>query len=80
MGKTKIFIRHPQTLFQTEDAFQLKKHDIAAIIQASWKAIMQRRKYLKMKEAAIVLQKNIRRFLAIRLAKRRRRAANTIRK
>lgn len=80
MGKTKIFIRRPQTLFQTEDAFQLKKHDLAAIIQASWKGLMQRRRYLKMKESAIIIQKNIRRFLAIRQAQKRRKAASTIRR
>ncbi|XP_023026534.2 unconventional myosin 61F [Leptinotarsa decemlineata] len=80
MGKTKIFIRHPRTLFRTEDAFQLKKHEIASIIQASWKGLLQRRKYLKMRESAIVMQKYFRRFLAIRLAERRRKAAVAIRK
>lgn len=80
MGKTKIFIRFPRTLFETEDAFQLKKHEIAAIIQARWKAILQRRRYLKMKESAIIIQKYIRRKLAIRLAQRRRKAADTVRR
>uniref|UniRef100_A0A4W5QFQ0 Myosin IH n=1 Tax=Hucho hucho TaxID=62062 RepID=A0A4W5QFQ0_9TELE len=28
MGRTKIFIRHPRTLFSTEDAFEVCKHDI----------------------------------------------------
>ncbi|KAH1011643.1 hypothetical protein HUJ04_000967 [Dendroctonus ponderosae] len=79
LGKTKIFIRHPQTLFKTEDAFQLKKHDIAAIIQANWKGILQRRRYLKTRAAVIVMQKNIRRFLARTNAKKRREAAQTIR-
>lgn len=80
MGKTKIFIRFPKTLFQTEDAFQLKKHDIAAIIQAAWRSYYQRQKYLKMKASAVVVQKWIRRFLAQRLAKRRREAVTVIRK
>ncbi|XP_030750397.1 unconventional myosin IC isoform X1 [Sitophilus oryzae] len=79
MGRTKIFIRHPQTLFRTEDAFQLKKNDIASIIQAHWKGCLQRRKYLKMKEAVIVLQKNARRYLAKSNAKKRREAATKIR-
>lgn len=80
MGKTKIFIRHPKTLFQTEDAFQAKKHDIATIIQCRWKGLLQRRKYLKLKEAAINMQKYIRRFLAIRELARRRKAADAIRR
>ncbi|XP_024942663.1 myosin-IB isoform X2 [Cephus cinctus] len=80
MGNTKLFIRFPKTLFDTEDAFQLKKHDIAAIIQSKWKCILQRRKYLQMRKAAIVLQKYIRRWLAKREAERRRKAAITIRR
>lgn len=80
MGKSKIFIRFPKTLFQTEDAFQIKKHDIATIIQAAWRSYYQRQKYLKMKASAVVVQKWIRRFLAQRLAKRRREAVTVIRK
>lgn len=80
MGKTKIFIRFPRTLFQTEDAFQVKKHYIAAIIQASWRGHHQRQQYLKMKQAAITVQKWIRRFLAKRRAARRREAVRVIRK
>lgn len=80
MGKTKIFIRFPKTLFQTEDAFQIKKNDIATIIQAAWRSYSQRQKYLKIKASAIVIQKWIRRFLAQRLANRRREAAAAIRK
>ncbi|KAF7269721.1 hypothetical protein GWI33_017239 [Rhynchophorus ferrugineus] len=79
MGKTKLFIRHPQTLFRTEDAFQLKKHDIAAIIQAHWKGHVQRTKFLKLKAAVIVVQKNARRYLARTNAKKRRIAAEVIR-
>lgn len=80
MGLTKIFIRYPKTLFNTEDAFQLKKHDIASIIQAHWKGYLQRERYKKMKKSAIIIQKYIRRFLAKRLAERRRKAAFTIRR
>ncbi|KAL1501336.1 hypothetical protein ABEB36_006675 [Hypothenemus hampei] len=79
MGKTKIFIRHPQTLFRTEDAFQEKKHFVASIIQARWKGILQRKRYLKMRENVIVLQKYIRRYLARTNAKKRREAARIIR-
>ncbi|KYN41072.1 Myosin-IB [Trachymyrmex septentrionalis] len=80
MGNTKLFIRFPKTLFDTEDAFQMKKHEIAAIIQSKWKAILMRRKYLEMREATIVFQKNIRRWLAKRKAKKRQQAVATIRR
>jgi len=77
---TKLFIRFPKTLFETEDAFQIKKHEIAAIIQSKWKGILARRRYLKMREAAIIFQKYIRKWLAKREAKKRRRAVITIRR
>ncbi|XP_063226158.1 unconventional myosin IC isoform X2 [Bacillus rossius redtenbacheri] len=80
MGKTKIFIRFPKTLFDTEDAFQLKKHDIAAIIQSHWKGLVQRRKYQKMKESVVIMQKWVRRYLAQKEAEKRRWAADTVRR
>lgn len=79
MGKTKIFIRSPKTLFDTEDAFQMKKHYLASIIQARYKGRLQRRYYLHMRENAIIIQKYMRRHLAIAAAKRRREAADKIR-
>ncbi|KAI5635816.1 myosin head (motor domain) domain-containing protein [Phthorimaea operculella] len=79
MGNTKIFIRFPKTLFDTEDAYQLKKNEIATIIQSRWRGYWQRKKYLEMKRAAIIIQKWVRRFLAQRLRARRRHAADVIR-
>ncbi|XP_015522437.2 unconventional myosin IC isoform X1 [Neodiprion pinetum] len=80
MGNTKLFIRSPKTLFETEDAFQEKKHDIAAIIQSRWKGRKQRRIYLEMRDASIVLEKYVRRWLAKREAEQRRKAVITIRR
>ncbi|XP_041978800.1 unconventional myosin IC isoform X2 [Aricia agestis] len=79
MGNTKIFIRFPKTLFDTEDAYQIKKNDIATIIQSRWRGYYQRKRYLQMKQAAVVIQKWVRRFLAQRLRERRRKAADVIR-
>ncbi|XP_011189491.1 unconventional myosin IC isoform X2 [Zeugodacus cucurbitae] len=79
LGETKIFIRFPKTLFDTEDAFQAKKHDIAAIIQSRWKGYVQRQKYLKLREQIITLQSYCRRHLAIQALQRRRDAATKIR-
>lgn len=80
MGNTKLFIRFPKTLFETEDAFQMKKHDIAAIIQSKWKGILARRKYLKIREAVITCQKYFRRWHAKREAEKRRKAVIIIRR
>lgn len=79
MGNTKIFIRFPKTLFETEDCFQQKKNDIATIIQSRWRGYWCRKGYLKMRQAAIVIQKWVRRFLAQRERARRRKAADVIR-
>lgn len=78
-GSTKIFIRFPKTLFETEDAFQEKKHDIATIVQCRYKGLLQRRKFLKMRMSAIIIQKWVRRFLAQKERERRRKAADVIR-
>lgn len=79
MGNTKIFIRFPKTLFETEDAYQIRKNDIATIIQSRWRGYWQRKQYLRMRSAAIVIQKWVRRFLAQRLLQKRRKAAQVIR-
>ena len=80
LNSTKLFIRFPKTLFDTEDAFQMKKHEIIAIIQSKWKGLLQRRKYLEMRAAAIIIQKHIRRWHAKREAERRKKAVATVRK
>lgn len=79
MGKTKIFIRLPKTLFETEDAFQQKKNYVASIIQAKWKGKLQRRKYEKLRAAVIATQSYCRRFLAKRRLGQRRVAVERIR-
>jgi len=79
MGKTKIFIRYPKTLFETEDAYQAQKNYVASIIQARWKGILQRRKFLALREYTIKLQAQIRRYLAIKQLQRRREAVRIIR-
>ena len=60
LSSTKIFIRSPRTLFAAEDAFQAQKHLIATIIQKIWKGRQQRQKYLKMRQAAITIEKWLR--------------------
>lgn len=79
LGKTKIFIRSPKILFETEDAFQAKKHDVVAIIQSHWRGFVQRRAFLRLRSATIVVQTYCRRYLAIRHAQERREAVQKIR-
>uniref|UniRef100_A0A3P8RYW9 Myosin Ic, paralog b n=1 Tax=Amphiprion percula TaxID=161767 RepID=A0A3P8RYW9_AMPPE len=37
LGRSKIFIRFPKTLFATEDALETRKHSLATKLQAGWK-------------------------------------------
>uniref|UniRef100_A0A8C1U9I1 Myosin Ic, paralog b n=1 Tax=Cyprinus carpio TaxID=7962 RepID=A0A8C1U9I1_CYPCA len=71
LGRTKIFIRFPKTLFATEDALEVRKHSLG---------YSQKTKYRKMRQSAIKIQAWWRGILACRKAKRRREAANTIRR
>lgn len=34
LSRTKIFIRHPRTLFATEDAFQVCKHKLGEVLSS----------------------------------------------
>ncbi|XP_004709703.1 unconventional myosin-Ih [Echinops telfairi] len=80
LGRTKIFIRFPRTLFATEDAFEFSKHQLVARIQATYKSCLERRGYLEQKRAATTLEAYWRGALARKEAERRRWAVQTIRK
>ncbi|XP_036392066.1 myosin Ic, paralog b isoform X1 [Megalops cyprinoides] len=80
LGRSKIFIRFPKTLFATEDALEVRKHSLATKLQASWKGYSQKSKYRKLRHSAILIQAWWRGILARRRAKLRRQAADTIRR
>ncbi|XP_030893571.1 unconventional myosin-Ih [Leptonychotes weddellii] len=80
LGRTKIFIRFPRTLFATEDAFEFSKHQLVARIQATYKACLERRVYVKKRQAAIRLEAHWRGALARKAARRRKWAVQTVRK
>ncbi|KAL3181898.1 hypothetical protein MRX96_035846 [Rhipicephalus microplus] len=80
MGHTKLFIRFPRTLFETEDAFQQRKHYLASVIQAEFRCYSARKKYLKMRKAAILIENSWRRYQAQCLLEKRRNAATVIRR
>lgn len=39
MGRTKIFIRFPKTLFATEDSLEVRRQSLATKIQAAWRGL-----------------------------------------
>uniref|UniRef100_A0A672ZM36 Myosin IHb n=1 Tax=Sphaeramia orbicularis TaxID=375764 RepID=A0A672ZM36_9TELE len=63
MGRTKIFIRHPKTLFATEDAFQVCKHKLATKIENCWRGLMARKEREKRAWAVKVIKKFIKGFM-----------------
>uniref|UniRef100_A0A3Q2XC78 Unconventional myosin-Ih-like n=1 Tax=Haplochromis burtoni TaxID=8153 RepID=A0A3Q2XC78_HAPBU len=80
MGRTKIFIRHPRTLFATEDAFQVCKHKLATRIQAKYKGYKVKGDYLKQREAATKIETCWRGMMARRERQRRAWAVKVIKK
>lgn len=78
--RTKIFIRHAQTLFAIEDAFQVKKTELVSKIKAIWRGTHQRKMYLTMRFQVIFIQKYVKRFLAVRQYKKRKWACNVVRR
>ncbi|XP_076020339.1 unconventional myosin-Ih [Genypterus blacodes] len=80
MGRTKIFIRHPRTLFATEDAFQACKHKLATTIQAKYKGYRVKGDFLKQKEAAVRIETCWRGLLARKEREKRSWAVKVIKK
>uniref|UniRef100_A0A3Q3JI70 Myosin IHa n=1 Tax=Monopterus albus TaxID=43700 RepID=A0A3Q3JI70_MONAL len=56
MGRTKIFIRHPRTLYATEDAYEKCKHELATKLQAKYKGYRTKGEFKKQKEAATKIE------------------------
>ncbi|XP_061624187.1 unconventional myosin-Ic isoform X11 [Phyllopteryx taeniolatus] len=54
--RTKIFIRHPRTLYATEDAFEKCKHQLATRLQAKYKGYRAKGVFRKQKEAATKIE------------------------
>jgi len=60
LGKTKVFIKKPQTVFLLENARNDKENDIATIIRARWLAHIYRKKYLDDLNEIVDIQSMIR--------------------
>lgn len=80
LGRTKIFIRNPKTVFQLEEALEARKHELVTLIAAQWKGYKQRVYYQKLKDSQIVFSKHYRGQLARKKAKARAKAATDLRK
>uniref|UniRef100_A0A8C2GRP3 Myosin IHb n=1 Tax=Cyprinus carpio TaxID=7962 RepID=A0A8C2GRP3_CYPCA len=79
-SRTKIFIRHPRTLFATEDAFEICKHELATRIQAKYKGYRVKGEYQRQREAATKIETCWRGLQARRERERRAWAVKVIKK
>ncbi|XP_067084920.1 unconventional myosin-Ic isoform X1 [Osmerus mordax] len=80
LGRSKIFIRFPKTLFTTEDSLEARKPAVALTLQTSWRGYREKAKYRRIRHSVIVIQSGWRGMKARRRAKRRRQASDTIRR
>uniref|UniRef100_A0A8C4IJ84 Myosin-Ic n=1 Tax=Dicentrarchus labrax TaxID=13489 RepID=A0A8C4IJ84_DICLA len=63
LGRSKIFIRFPKTLFTTEDALEAKKPDIVIMIQSGWRGMKARRRAKRRRQAADLIRRFIKGFI-----------------
>uniref|UniRef100_A0A8D0AND5 Myosin Ic, paralog a n=1 Tax=Sander lucioperca TaxID=283035 RepID=A0A8D0AND5_SANLU len=63
LGRSKIFIRFPKTLFTTEDALEAKKPDIVIVIQSGWRGMKARRRAKTRRQAAELIRRFIKGFI-----------------
>uniref|UniRef100_A0A669EJH4 Myosin Ic, paralog a n=1 Tax=Oreochromis niloticus TaxID=8128 RepID=A0A669EJH4_ORENI len=63
LGRSKIFIRFPKTLFNTEDALEAKKPEIVIVIQSGWRGMKARRRAKRRRQAADLIRRFIKGFI-----------------
>ncbi|KAL5009512.1 hypothetical protein ScPMuIL_011817 [Solemya velum] len=60
IGKSKIFIRNPKMLFDMEERRRDKMHDLAILVQKTWKGWKQKVQYRLMRTSQIILSAKFR--------------------
>eukprot|EP01080_Neovahlkampfia_damariscottae_P000976 gene976-9883_t len=67
LGKTKMFLRHPETLFQLEDLKERKFHNAASLIQRKYKQYKLKEYFIELKNTVndALYQKKERRALSL---------------
>ncbi|XP_050532975.1 unconventional myosin IC [Daktulosphaira vitifoliae] len=57
IGKNKILIKHPKTVFDIETRFQSQRHILVTTIQSLWRGHITRKRFLKLKDVTIQCQR-----------------------
>uniref|UniRef100_A0AAY5ECY6 Myosin motor domain-containing protein n=1 Tax=Electrophorus electricus TaxID=8005 RepID=A0AAY5ECY6_ELEEL len=63
MGRTKIFIRYARTLFATEDAYEICKHELATKIETCWRGVQARKEKQRREWAVKVIKQFIKGYI-----------------
>ncbi|XP_003247139.1 unconventional myosin IC [Acyrthosiphon pisum] len=66
IGKTKIMIKHPHTVFEIEKRYQTSKHLLATIIQSAWRGYVAHKRYARIRTLLIYCQRLARQRLRYR--------------
>uniref|UniRef100_A0A673HGU5 Myosin IHa n=1 Tax=Sinocyclocheilus rhinocerous TaxID=307959 RepID=A0A673HGU5_9TELE len=67
--RTKIFIRYARTLFATEDAFEICKHELATKIETCWRGVQARKERDRRAWAVKIIKQFIKGYITRREAK-----------
>ncbi|XP_019849639.1 PREDICTED: unconventional myosin-Ia [Amphimedon queenslandica] len=59
-GRTKIFIRNPQTVMDLEEMRKKRMHDLATLISKRYRGWIKRKKFLQIRNSQITISKHLR--------------------
>ncbi|CAN8014514.1 unnamed protein product [Ixodes persulcatus] len=77
-GRTKIFVKNPRTVYELEEFRHERLHELATLIQKTWRGFVMRNKFLRMREGQVTISSNFKCWKARREFLHKRQAASTI--
>ncbi|KAM7313771.1 unconventional myosin-Ia-like [Ixodes scapularis] len=57
-GRTKIFVKNPRTVYELEEFRHERLHELATLIQKTWRGFVMRNKFLRMREGQVTISSN----------------------
>ncbi|KAL5509430.1 hypothetical protein EMCRGX_G004803 [Ephydatia muelleri] len=80
MGRSKVFIRSPKTVFELEELRRKRVEEIATLIQKTYRGSVKRRRFKALRRAQLVLSTNYRTHVCVHKYQKIRKAAIVIQK